>query len=285
LIWLQGGLSTLDSFDPKPGSNRGPFRTHATSEPGVRFAEHLPRLARLLDLFQVVRSFRPGVATHGLAERVLLTGDEYRTGPSPPLLGHQFAPLSWLHNAIPRHVQLGGDLDHSFLTDISQCDLPLIVPGLSSDPGPDLARYGVSDLGRRLLRARQLVERSPRFVTVSSGGWDHHESIADLLPPRLDALDRALSSLLLDLSSSGLLSTTLVLVLSDFGRSPRMNSEGGRGHWPETGLFLRAGGTPAYSGVLGATLVDGSSPSSEPLGPASIFQTVRDHFYPRCPLA
>jgi uncharacterized protein (DUF1501 family) len=120
---------------------------------------------------------------------------------------------------------------------------------------------------------------------VTSGGWDHHESLADLLAPRLDALDRALASLLLDLSSTGLLSTTLVLVLSDFGRSPRMNPEGGRGHWPDTGLFLRAGGTPAYSGVLGSTLADGSAPSSEPLGPASIFQTVRDHFHPRRPLA
>ena len=127
------------------------------------------------------------------------------------------------------------------------------VLDLTSEPASVRARYGETALGDDCLLARRLLEAGARCVTVTSSGWDHHAGIDAEMRKHGPHLDAALSGLLDDLGQRGLLSQTRVVCLTDFGRAPRLNSAGGRDHWPHTGIALLAGaGLPAGS-VIGRT--------------------------------
>ena len=104
-------------------------------------------------------------------------------------------------------------------------------------------RYGRNSLGQGCLLARRLIEAGVRFVTVTDGGWDTHQNNFKSLKTRLlPKLDGAVSSLLQDLSDRGQLDSTLVVVLSDFGRTPKVNPSAGRDHWSTAGIAFLAGG-------------------------------------------
>lgn len=120
--------------------------------------------------------------------------------------------------------------------------------------------YGRTNLGQSCLLARRLIEAGSRFVTVSSGGWDTHvnnfSGLKGLLPP----LDQAFPALVADLKERGLLESTLVVWMTDFGRTPLINSAAGRDHWASAGPICFAGaGTPAGT-VIGKTDATGSKP-------------------------
>ena len=120
--------------------------------------------------------------------------------------------------------------------------------------------YGQTNLGQSCLMARRLIETGSRFVTVSSPSWDTHVNnfakLRGLLPP----LDQAFPALVLDLKARGLLESTLVVWMTDFGRTPVINSAAGRDHWPSAGPICFAGaGTPAGT-VVGKTDATGSRP-------------------------
>ena len=122
-------------------------------------------------------------------------------------------------------------------------------------------RYGRTTVGQRLLLARRLIEAGVRFVTVTSPGWDTHannfESLKrNLVPP----LDLGLPALLQDLEERGLLENTLVVWMSDFGRTPKINSASGRDHWATAGFAVMAGAGVPGGAVLGATDGDGERP-------------------------
>ena len=115
-------------------------------------------------------------------------------------------------------------------------------------------RYGRTKFGQSLLLARRLIEGGVRFVTVTDGGWDTHqknfESLKDrLIPP----VDQALPELLIDLEQRGLLASTLVVWLTDFGRTPKINSASGRDHWSTAGFAIMAGAGVPGGAVLGKT--------------------------------
>lgn len=122
-------------------------------------------------------------------------------------------------------------------------------------------RYGRTTVGQRLLLARRLVESGVRFVTVTSPSWDTHannfESLKRNLVPPLDA---GLPALLQDLEEHGLLDTTLVVWMSDFGRTPKINSASGRDHWATAGFAVMAGAGVPGGAVLGATDIEGERP-------------------------
>ena len=113
--------------------------------------------------------------------------------------------------------------------------------------------------------ARRLIESGVRFVTVTDGGWDTHQnnftSLKGHLLPRLDS---ALSSLLQDLSDRGMLESTLVVTLSDFGRTPKINPSAGRDHWSTAGIALLAGGGIAHARTVGQTNALGEQPTESP---------------------
>jgi hypothetical protein len=114
-------------------------------------------------------------------------------------------------------------------------------------------RYGRTRFGQHCLLARRLVEAGVRFVTVSSPGWDTHTDNFKGLKNRMPPVDQAVPELLRDLEDRGLLDTTLVLWLTDFGRTPQVNSASGRDHWASAGFAIMAGAGIPGGAVLGRT--------------------------------
>ena len=119
-------------------------------------------------------------------------------------------------------------------------------------------RYGRNDFGQRLLLARRLSEVGVSFVTVYNGGWDHHTKIfQDGFKKKIDRVDLGMSALINDLHERGQLDNTLVLLLGEFGRTPKINKDAGRDHWPHAVSVLVAGaGIPAGQ-IIGGTDVKG----------------------------
>jgi uncharacterized protein (DUF1501 family) len=121
--------------------------------------------------------------------------------------------------------------------------------------------YGRTRFGQSALLARRLIEAGVRFVTLTDGGWDTHQnnfrSLKDNLIPKVD---RALPQLLIDLEQRGLLESTLVVWLTDFGRTPKINSASGRDHWASAGFCVFAGAGIPGGSVLGATDDEGGRP-------------------------
>jgi hypothetical protein len=135
-------------------------------------------------------------------------------------------------------------------------------------------RYGRSTFGQSCLLARRLVERGVRFVTINNGGWDHHSKIWDGLGKRLPELDRGLSALVEDLHVRGLLADTLLLVMGEFGRTPKINKDAGRDHWGPAASLLFAGAGVRAGQVLGATDKQGAYVTRRPVAPADVACTV-----------
>jgi len=114
--------------------------------------------------------------------------------------------------------------------------------------------YGRNDFGQRLLLARRLVEVGVSFVTVYTGGWDHHTKIFDAYKgDHLKRFDQGVAALIADLDTRGLLENTLVLALGEFGRTPKVNKDAGRDHWPGAMSILMAGAGIPRGHVVGAT--------------------------------
>jgi len=132
---------------------------------------------------------------------------------------------------------------------------------------PDKLRdeYGRNAAGQRLLLARRLVESGVRFVSLTYGGWDHHDNIRSGFTNQMPAFDQAFAGLIRDLEQRGMLDSTLVLVTTEFGRTPKVNGTGGRDHYPKVFSIVMAGGGMKSGYVHGATDPTGSEVDSEPL--------------------
>lgn len=135
-------------------------------------------------------------------------------------------------------------------------------------------RYGRNQAGQRLLLARRLVEAGTRFVTLTYGGWDMHNDITANFKRQMPALDQGLSVLLHDLDERGLLDTTLVMVSSEFGRTPKINSTAGRDHWPKVFSTMLAGGGIKRGFVYGASDPTASEPDLDPVSPENLATTM-----------
>src|SRR5262249_46739406 len=118
----------------------------------------------------------------------------------------------------------------------------------------------------RMLLARRLVEAGVRFVSLVFGGWDHHAQIAQGVRGQLPRFDKAFATLIRDLDRRGLLASTLVLVSSEFGRTPKVNAQEGRDHWPRVFSVVMAGGGIKKGSVYGSSDATSSEPGDDPLG-------------------
>jgi Protein of unknown function (DUF1501) len=124
--------------------------------------------------------------------------------------------------------------------------------------------YGRTAFGQRLLLARRLIESGVRFVTVSDPGWDNHQDCFDALrKTRMPQIDQAIPQLLIDLEQRGLLDTTLVIWMTDFGRTPKINSASGRDHWATAGFVVAAGAGIPGGLVIGETDPEGGAPKTQ----------------------
>ena len=321
LLWMSGGPSHHDTFDPKPEARdgvRGDFKPIPTAVPGVHFSEHLPRLAGALKQFSLLRSLNPRQGAHSAADANMLSGHAFTPVMSYPCYGSVIAQQKGGRNAMPPFLQLGTSLSTlaggGTAAFLGNAHNPYVVPsdpnsatfsvrdltppngvsfgrverrlemlqsarslaGAHGEIGPDhvdghlfqeVARladsprkpsrafdlglesdklrdaYGRTTLGQSCLLARRLIEAGVRFVTVTDGGWDTHADNFNLLKnKRLPPLDMALPALLEDLKDRGLLESTLVVWMGDFGRTPLINSGAGRDHWDAVGNVIFAGG-------------------------------------------
>jgi hypothetical protein len=132
---------------------------------------------------------------------------------------------------------------------------------------PDKLRddYGRNAPGQRMLLARRLVEAGVRFVSLTYGGWDHHDNIRAGISNQMPAFDQAFAALIRDLDTRGMLDSTLVLVTTEFGRTPKINQTGGRDHYPKVFSIVMAGGGIKRGCVHGSTDAIGTEPNDNPL--------------------
>ena len=145
---------------------------------------------------------------------------------------------------------------------------------IDSESGKVRESYGRNQLGQRLLMARRLVEAGVSFVTCYYGGWDHHETIFKRLGTHMPPLDQGIAGLISDLDERGMLDTTLVIVLGEFGRTPKINARGGRDHWPHAMSVLLAGAGVPRGQVVGATDRDGAYASENLYSPEDFAATL-----------
>lgn len=136
------------------------------------------------------------------------------------------------------------------------------------------AKYGTSEAGPRFLLARRLVEAGVRFVTVSYGGWDMHAGIENAMRRQAPGLDQALAGLIRDLDERGLLASTIVLVTSEFGRTPKINASAGRDHFPRVFSLAVAGGGFKKGLVYGSSNSTASEPEENPVRVEDVLTTV-----------
>lgn len=305
-------LDTWDMKPDAPEEIRGPFRPIATKVPGVSISEIFPLLATNMDKVSLVRSVHHGgAASHDVGHQMLQTGRLFQGGLEYPHLGCVASKWLGARGGLPPHVLLpspigptGGGMSHGQNAGFLGAGFDPFVPrGDSVGEGFDapvlreafdlaresprtLERYGPARFGRNCLLARRLVEHGVRFVTVNmfesvfgENTWDIHGSApfskidcyASEVGPRFD---RAYSALLEDLSDRGLFESTMVLAFGEFGRAPRINSQGGRDHHPGCWTSLFAGGPFAGGRVVGASDAIGHAPRDRPVIPAEIAATV-----------
>jgi uncharacterized protein (DUF1501 family) len=134
--------------------------------------------------------------------------------------------------------------------------------------------YGRNAFGQRCLLARRLVEAGVPFITLHDGGWDHHTKLFESLKKRLPTWDQTVSALINDLDERGLLQTTMVIALGEFGRTPQVNKDAGRDHWSNAMSVLFAGGATPGGQVVGATDVKGYAAVERVLAPENFASTV-----------
>ncbi len=135
-------------------------------------------------------------------------------------------------------------------------------------------QYGRNQAGQRMLMARRLVAAGVRFVTLTYGGWDMHNGITASMKRQMPSFDQALATLINDLDNQGLLETTLVMVSSEFGRTPKINRTAGRDHWPKVFSVMLAGGGIKGGMIYGSSNSTASEPETDPVSPQDLATTV-----------
>ena len=347
-IFLPGGISAQESFDPKPFAPieyRGPMGTIKTKLDGELFGEMLPNIAGIADKLTIVRSMTHGEAAHERGTHNMFTG--YRPSPAVqyPSMGsvvsHEFGP----RNNLPPYVcvpsvpnvyaesgylssaygpfSLGADpangnfsvrdlnlpkgideprftrrrsllsaVDDHFrkleksdaldaMDSFYQRAYALISSkeareafSLAAEPDAIKDEYGKNPAGMRMLMCRRLVEAGVRFVSMTYGSWDHHVNIEGGFKGQIPPFDKALAALIIDLERRGLLDTTLVMVTTEFGRSPKINKDKGRDHWPRVFSIALAGGGIKKGQIYGSSDATVSEPANNPLGVEDLATTM-----------
>jgi hypothetical protein len=145
---------------------------------------------------------------------------------------------------------------------------------LEAEPAALRDEYGRTQAGQRMILARRLVEAGVRFVSLTAGGWDHHDNIKAGIQTNLPPTDQAIAALINDLHQRGMLDSTLVMVTSEFGRSPKIGPTGGRDHWPRVFSTMLAGGGVKGGYVHGSSDALGAEPENEPVSVADLATTV-----------
>lgn len=356
LLWMTGGPSQTDTFDMKPGhANGGQFKEIATTAPGLRFSEHLPRLAKQGKHLAVLRGLSTREGDHGRATHLMRTGrspemvvhyptlgslvskelgdeqialpgfisvnptpdfnpDAYDSGFLGPTyasldvkpgeqdasgypaltVDHLRAPLDIAPQSAAARLELLAGLQagmtrrhpggparshHTTLEralKLMQSDSGKVFE-LSDEPAEVRAKYGAGTFGQGCLLARRLIERGAAFVEVSLGDfgrWDTHNDNFTAVQQLSTELDAGWASLMEELDERGLLETTTILWLGEFGRTPQINSGAGRDHFPAAWSAVLAGGGIQGGQAYGRTSQDGMTVEDGEIGVGDLLATL-----------
>jgi hypothetical protein len=158
--------------------------------------------------------------------------------------------------------------------DLMSSDSAINAFDLNQEDDKTKDMYGKNAAGMRMLLSRRLVEAGVRFVTMTYGGWDHHDGIAGQMQRNLPPFDKAFGALINDLDNRGMLDSTLVIVGTEFGRTPKINPTSGRDHWPKVYSTVLAGGGIKRGLIYGKSDATGSEPSENPVDIADWAATI-----------
>jgi len=145
---------------------------------------------------------------------------------------------------------------------------------IDAEPAAIRDEYGRNQAGQRFLMARRLIAAGVRVATLTYGGWDFHQQIVPGTKSQAPILDQALAALIRDLDRTGLLDETIVMLSTEFGRTPKVNGTAGRDHWPKVFSIVLAGGGIARGKIFGSSNATASEPDTEALEPADLFATI-----------
>jgi hypothetical protein len=145
---------------------------------------------------------------------------------------------------------------------------------IAAEPAKVRDEYGRHAAGQRMLMSRRLVAAGVRMVTLEYGGWDLHSQIVPGMKSQMPAFDQAFAALIRDLDRTGLLNRTVVMVSSEFGRTPKINKDAGRDHWPKVFSVVLAGGGIKKGYIHGASNATATEPERDPIGPEDLATTV-----------
>ncbi len=320
-LYMNGGMSHLDTFDPKPGKTEimGLTKVINTNVDGVRISNNLPLLARQMDKLAVIRSMTSTQGAHEQGQYYQRTSYTQRSSIRHPTMGAWLQKFQDRGNpTLPGSVMIGNDSRHPGAGFFESRFAPLMITDpenginnvktnawfteerfnsrlgvakqldakfasaynvknvrayadmyddalkmmkseelkafdLSAEPEALRNKYGRDTFGQGCLLARRLVEHGVRFAEVTFGNWDTHNANFTRVPELCEELDSALSTLLQDLESRGMLKDTLVVLATEFGRTPEINANDGRDHHAPGFTCLMAGGGIRGGQVHGAT--------------------------------
>lgn len=329
LFWNGGGMSHIDTWDPKPGRpTQGEFQAIKTSAPGIEISEIFPELSKQMHHCSLIRSIAGTQGAHGRATYNLQTSySEFPNLVHPgfgSVVTHEKEKVGDLPAYVsisgraPRSGYLGQSCEAYFVGEPGAKDPYLSFPeGIAQErgnkrlerlakfnsrfssgntnetleatqtsiqdavrlmrspalqafeldkvPTSTLNRYGDTTFGRGALVAKQLVETGVRFVQVNRGGFDTHSNNFPAMRNHGEVMDPALASLIEDLAETGMLDKTLVVMLSEFGRTPKINQDAGRDHYPTVFSGFLAGGGIKGGTVVGSSDEDGMQPKDRPV--------------------
>lgn len=311
VLWMGGGPSQMETFDPKPGTTTGgPTTSIATAVPGIEIAANLPEIAKRMDRLSIVRGLTSPEGDHDRGDYFLHTGYPMVQAFPRPTLGSVISHENPASD-FPLFVSIGSrglgpaymGPDHAPFAVENPAEAVQLITGLRRQRGSlrlleefstpfdqqhldgaidrrraslqriermlttpfvraldvehaddaDLARYGNSEFGQRCLLARRLLESGVKFVEVSHGGWDTHENNFDAVANLCSEIDQPWGALMDDLQASGLWEDTVVVWMGEFGRTPQINGNSGRDHFPRVTPVVLGGGGLKEGVVIGAT--------------------------------
>ena len=339
LINMAGGLSQLESWDPKPGtSTGGPFRSISTSVPGVQISELLPKTAQQMHHLALVRSINTKNNDHGKGTYMMMTGRRQTPAADFPKLGAVAAKaLGADKHSLPGHIHVSNgsgarNNDAAYLgpmfasvtvgsgspppisarpdglsegaeqsrndfrrkvnenfslrrktavTDVYTQNyeraLQLMkqreVFDISKEPKNVQDQYGSHQFGQHCLMARRLLEHGVTFVQVTHSNYDTHNENFNFHHEQLGEVDGPFSTLIADLVDRGMWDNTLVVVLSEFGRTPNINKYYGRDHWGTAWSVCLGGAGIQRGAVIGKTNDGGTAVTEREVDHGHLFHT------------
>jgi hypothetical protein len=340
VINMHGGLSQLESWDPKPGTHTGgPFRAIPTSVPGIHLSELLPQTAKQMHHLALVRGVNTKEDDHGKGQYLMVTGRRQTPASDYPEIGAVCSKaLSSDAFSLPGHIKVtpggggGRGSDSAYLgpkfasvvlgngnppqnsarpadvveaadqarqafrrkvndqfslsrrtamtdayTQNYEQALSLMqsrdVFDVAKEPEKDHERYGKFDFGRHCLLARRLLENNVPFVQVTHSNYDTHNENFDFHLEQLGEFDRGFACLVADLADRGMLDSTLIVVLSEFGRTPNINHLYGRDHWSAAWSICLGGAGIQRGAAFGKTNEDGTKVVDGQVDHGNLFHT------------